>query len=73
MARIKFNFGTMLFASSLIQLHRYKRRIKKPAVSHINSKNNPLSPIINVVCKYLGQFLGTSFGVTTLPICYNIE
>ena len=31
------------------------------------------SPLINVVCKYLRQFLGTSFGVATLPICCKIE
>ena len=31
------------------------------------------SPIINVVWKYLRQFLGTGFGVATLPICCNIE
>ena len=29
--------------------------------------------IINVVCKYLRQFLDTSFGVATLPIYCNIE
>ena len=29
--------------------------------------------IINVVCKYLRQFLGTSFDVATLPIYCNIE
>ena len=31
------------------------------------------SPIIIVVCKYLRQFLGTIFGVVTLPIYCNIE
>ena len=42
-------------------------------IPHINSETNPYPPIINVVCKYLRQFLGTSFGVATLPIYYNIE
>ena len=28
---------------------------------------------LNVVCRYLRQFLGTSFGVATLPISCNIE
>ena len=31
------------------------------------------SSIINVVPKYLRQFLGTSFGVATLPVYCNIE
>ena len=39
----------------------------------INFETNPPSPNINVVCKYLSQFLGTSFGVATLPIYCNIE
>ena len=28
---------------------------------HINSETNPPFPIINVICKYLRQFPGTSF------------
>ena len=41
--------------------------------THINSEINPPPPIISFVCKYLRQFLGTSFRVVTLPICCNIE
>ena len=40
---------------------------------HINSETNPPPPMINVVCKYLKQFLGASFGIATQPICCNIE
>ena len=43
-----------------------------PTISQVNSENNPPPLIINVVCKYLRHFLGTSFGVATLPIYYNI-
>ena len=43
------------------------------SIPHINSETNPPLPIINVVCKYLRQFLGTSFEVATLPIYHNIE
>ena len=39
----------------------------------INSETNTPPPIINVVCKYLRQFLGTSFGIATLPIYCNIQ
>ena len=39
-----------------------------PAIPHIHSETNPTPLRINVACKYLTQFLGTSFGVTTLPI-----
>ena len=35
-------------------------------IPHINSETNPPPPIINVVCKYLRQFLDTSFGVASL-------
>ena len=42
-------------------------------IPHINSETNSPPPIINVVCKYLRQFLDASFRVATLPICYNIE
>ena len=42
-------------------------------IPHINSEANPPPPIINVVCKYLRQFLGISFGIATLPICCNIK
>ena len=31
-----------------------------PTIPHINSETNLPPPIINVVCKYLRQFLGTS-------------
>ena len=40
-------------------------------IPHINSETNPPSPIINVVCKYLRQFLATSSGVGALLIYYN--
>ena len=40
-------------------------------IPHINSETNPPSPIINVVCKYLRQFLATSPGVATLLIYCN--
>ena len=43
------------------------------AIPHINSETNPPHPIINVVCKYLRQFLGTSFGVATLSIYCNTD
>ena len=36
-------------------------------IPHINSETHPPPPIINVVCKYLRQFLGTSFRVATFP------
>ena len=45
----------------------------RATIPHINSETSPLPPIINVVCKYLRQFLGTSFGIATLPIYCNIE
>ena len=45
----------------------------KPSIPHINSETNLPPPIVNVVCKYLREVLGTSFGVATLPICCNIE
>ena len=45
----------------------------QPSIPHINSDTNPPPLFVNVVCKYLRQFLGTSFGVATLPICCNIE
>ena len=44
-----------------------------PTVPHINSETNPPTPIINIVCKYLRHFLGTSFGVATLPTYCSIE
>ena len=42
-------------------------------IPHINSETKPPLPMINVVCRYLRQFLGTSFGVATIPISCNIE
>ena len=45
----------------------------QPATPHINSETSPPPSIINVVCKYLRQFLGTSFSVATLLICGKIE
>ena len=35
--------------------------------------DQPLHPIINVVCKYLGQFLVANFGVASLPTYCNID
>ena len=43
------------------------------AIPHTNSETKLPAPIISVVWKYLRQFLGTSFGVATLPISCNIE
>ena len=40
--------------------------------SHISWDQSP-SPVINVACRCLRQFLDTSFGVVTLPIICNIE
>ena len=40
---------------------------------HINSETNPSTPIINVACKYLRQFLGSSYSVAALLTCCNIE
>ena len=37
-------------------------------MTHINSETNPPPPIVNDVFKYLRQFLGTNFGIATLPI-----
>ena len=45
----------------------------EPTISNINSETNLPPPMINVVCKYLRQCLGTSFGVATLPVCCNIK
>ena len=47
--------------------------IEAATIPHINSETNPPPLIINIVCKYLRQFLDTSFGVATLPIYCNIE
>ena len=41
-------------------------------IRHRNSETNSTPRIINVVCKYLRQFVGASFGVAILPICCNI-
>ena len=37
-------------------------------IPHINSETNPPYPIINVVSKYLRQFLATIFGVAIIII-----
>ena len=52
---------------------RFKTTMLKSTIPHINSETNPPSSMINVVCKYLRQFLGTRFGVATLSISCNIE
>ena len=43
------------------------------AISHINSGTNSHPTIINVVCKCLRQFLGTSFGVATATLSREKE
>ena len=57
----------------IFMLCTYDILCKLSAIPHINSETNPLTLMINVVCKYLRQFLCTSFGVATLPICCNIK
>ena len=48
--------------------------VKKVEISLLkHSETNTPPPMINVVCMYLRQFIGASFGVATLPIYYNIE
>ena len=37
-------------------------------ILHINPETNAPPPIINVVCKYLRQFIGTSFGVVAIQV-----
>ena len=44
-----------------------------PTIPHISSEIKPPPPIINAVWKYLGQFLGTSFGAGTLPTLISGE
>ena len=49
-----------------------------PAIPHLNPSHRfwdqpPHPPIINVICKYLREFLGGSFCVATLSISWNIE
>ena len=44
-----------------------------PKIPHINSETNPPPTIINLVCKYLRQFLGTSVRVATLLIYCNTK
>ena len=46
---------------------------KLSTIPNINSETNPPHPIINVVCKYLGQFGVASIGVASLPTSCNIE
>ena len=45
----------------------------KAAMPHIYSESNSHALIVNAVFKYLRQFLGTSFGVTTLSTCCKIK
>ena len=40
---------------------------------HISSETNTPSPTVNVVCKYLIQCLGSSFGIATISKCWEIE
>ena len=61
------------FLSSAVRLVSLSTEPSNSTIPHIHSETSFPLPIINVVCKYLRQFLGTSFGVATLPICCNIE
>ena len=63
---------SIIFIMTLVHFS-LKRRIKQSAAPYLNSKTNPPPPIINVFCKYLRQFVGTSFRVATLPIYYKTE
>ena len=49
------------------------RKYSEATIPHINSETGPPPPMINVVYKYLRQFLGTSLGVAILPISCKIE
>ena len=62
-----FEYGKLF---NFMDLFSYQHRLclKISTVPHINSETNPPVPIINIVCKYLRQFLGTSFGFVALPI-----
>ena len=42
-------------------------------IPQINFETNPPHPIINFVCKYLGQYLVANFGVASLQISCNIK
>ena len=42
-------------------------------VPHINSETNPSPPQYQCCLQVSETVLDTSFGVVTLPICYNIE
>ena len=61
------------------KLQNYSPALDKELPGHaylqylLNTETNSPPPIINVVCKDLRPFLGTSFGAATLPICCNIE
>ena len=55
-------------------LWKDEKRIKANLYYNTLHKFWDQSPsLINVVCKYLEQCLGTSFGVSTLPIYCNID
>ena len=57
----------------IYQGSEYVRVLNMPGIPYITSETNPPPSVINVVCKYLRQFLGTSFGVAALPICCNVD
>ena len=61
------------FSDLLLKLYFMGPKAILSTIPHINSETNPPPSIINVVYKYLRQFLGTKFAVATLPIYYNIE
>ena len=68
-----FVFALISQCKMKLTVFSYWILVKLSTISYINSETNPPLTIVNVVCKYLRQFLGTSFGVTTLPKCCNIE
>ena len=63
------HLSLVLFSSVLYLFIPRLSMEKKSTIPHINSETNPPPPIINIACKYLRVFLGTSFGIATLPIC----
>ena len=49
------------------------QKFQEQTIPHINCETNPPPSIVSAACKYLREFLGTRFGVATLPLCCNIE
>ena len=69
----RFSYLSLTPNQPLGMFPHFTELVTLSTISHINSETNPPPPIINVVCKYLRQFLGTSIGVATLPIYCNTE